>query len=96
MNLKRYLEDNSIAMSAFAHEMGVPVPTVWLWAEGKRIPRREKMIEIAAWSNYQVLPNDFYGVEAPIKPVSSKEPVRGRGFSGPPPAHQMDLFGEAA
>ena len=59
MNLKSYLDRNSIDTLTMAGRLGVTKEAVRLWICGERRPRLEHMLRIAEATGGEVMPNDF-------------------------------------
>lgn len=61
MKLKDYLEQNNVKPKDFAKQVKVTPEAVGMWLAGKRRPRSEDTLaKIAAATDGQVQPNDFY------------------------------------
>lgn len=62
MTLQEYLEKNKIGICEMAKQTGFTQPCCSMWAAGQRIPSRENMQKIFAYTNGEVTPNDFYSI----------------------------------
>lgn len=60
MELRQYLDDHEIPVSAFATAIGVSVQAVHRYLTGERIPKREVIERIARATGGKVQPNDFF------------------------------------
>ena len=68
MELKSYLDEQSLTCDFFAKLVGVTERAVIKWRRGERIPRPEHLKKINEITDGAVGPNDFFGV--PIKSTS--------------------------
>ena len=59
MNLKTYLDAQSITVGSFAATIGVSVQAVHRYISGERFPHRRVLQKIHAETGGQVQPNDF-------------------------------------
>lgn len=64
MDLKTYLDNQSMTCRDFAKQVGVTERAVIKWRRKERIPRPEHMNKIGEVTGGEVGPNDFYGAEA--------------------------------
>lgn len=62
MKLKAYIEEQGLSVAEAARQLKKKQQTVDLWAKGLRIPRKDEMPDIYAWSGGKVQPNDFYSL----------------------------------
>lgn len=60
MQLREYLDRREITIPVFAERIGVSVQAVHRYVTGERTPRPEVMKRIAAVTQGDVEPNDFY------------------------------------
>lgn len=62
MKLQEYLETNNKTVADLARACEVKHTVALRWANGARIPSRENMQKIFAYTNGEVTPNDFYDI----------------------------------
>ena len=62
MTFKEYLETKNITLKEASISLGMPYEYVRRYANGSIIPNKENMQKITAYTNNEVQPNDFYGV----------------------------------
>ncbi len=60
MELKTYLEKNSLSCGDFAAQVNASERAVIKWTRNERFPREEFMKRIVAATNGKVTPNDFF------------------------------------
>lgn len=60
MTLLEYLKTKNIKQEDAARDLGVGQGVCSMWANGKRIPRPDRMAKITEWSGGEVTANDFY------------------------------------
>jgi transcriptional regulator with XRE-family HTH domain len=60
MDLRQYLDDRAIPITAFAGTIGVSVQAIHRYLNGERIPKREVMDRITRATAGKVQPNDFF------------------------------------
>ena len=65
MKLAIYLQVNEIKQRDFAAALGVAQGQVSDWCSGRKIPSRENMQRIVAYTGGAVMPNDFYDLPCP-------------------------------
>lgn len=63
MNFNEYLKNKEITLMQAAKDLGLPYEYIRRYAKGLIIPNKENMQKIVAYTNNEVQPNDFYGVE---------------------------------
>ena len=63
MKFSEYLQTKKITQEEVAKALGVSQATVSRWIQEDFIPSKELMQKIVAFTNGDVQPNDFYGVE---------------------------------
>lgn len=61
--LKKWLLDNGKTIADMARDLGLTHCVVRTWAESERIPTKENMQKIVAYTKGEVQPNDFYEVQ---------------------------------
>lgn len=59
---KKWILENHKNIADVARDLGLTHCVVRTWAEGIRIPTKENMAKIIAYTNGEVQPNDFYEV----------------------------------
>lgn len=59
---KQWLEKNNKTVAQVARDLGLTHCVVRTWAESERIPTKENMQRIVAYTNGEVQPNDFYHI----------------------------------
>lgn len=65
MNLSEYRKKENKTQEQLASELGVAQSNIASWENGSRIPTKENMQKIIAYTNGEVQPNDFYtGVQS--------------------------------
>lgn len=64
MDLKTYLAENELAVSAFAAAIGVAPQSVHRYMAKERLPRPHVMARIQKETDGRVTPNDFFAAEA--------------------------------
>ncbi|MBR3676556.1 MAG: helix-turn-helix transcriptional regulator [Alphaproteobacteria bacterium] len=62
MKLQEYLDNNKKTVADLARACEVKHTVALRWANGARIPSRENMQKIFAYTDGQVEPNDFYNI----------------------------------
>lgn len=62
MQLKEYLLRNKIGVSEMAEKTGFSQSACSMWAANQRIPSKENMQKIFAYTNGAVTPNDFFNI----------------------------------
>ncbi len=62
MQLKEYLSRNKIGVSEMAEQTGFSQSACSMWAANQRIPSRENMQKIFAYTGGEVTPNDFFNI----------------------------------
>ena len=62
IKLQEYLDNNKKTVADLARAINVPHCVALRWANGARIPSREKIQKIFAYTDGQVEPNDFYNI----------------------------------
>ena len=62
MKLIEYRKKEQMTQIDLAEALGVAQSNIVYWENGERIPRAEAMQKIVAYTNGEVQPNDFYGV----------------------------------
>lgn len=62
MKLKEWRLKNNKTQEQMAIDLGVDQSAICNWEQGKKIPDKENMQKIIAYTNGEVQPNDFYGV----------------------------------
>lgn len=63
MKLHEYLAKKKQKTSDLARHLDLSHTIVLRWVKGTRIPRPENMRKIVAYTNGEVMPNDFYQME---------------------------------
>lgn len=63
MRLHEYLAKENKKTSDLARYLSLPHTIVLRWVKGQRIPRPKNMRKIVAYTNGEVMPNDFYQME---------------------------------
>jgi len=64
MELKTYLNKQTLSCGDFGKLIGVTERAVIKWQRGERIPRQEYMQKIIAATGGEVTPNDFFSEDA--------------------------------
>ena len=64
MELKNWLTNNDVSVSAFAKRIGVTRQAVYSYIRGDKIPSPVTMKEIVVETSGAVTPNSFYNIEA--------------------------------
>lgn len=64
MKLQDYRKQENKTQEQVADELGVAQSNIASWENGIRIPTKENMQKIIAYTNGEVQPNDFYEVKA--------------------------------
>ena len=59
MKLREYLRLQKMKPEEFAKQLGVSKSAVAMWIRDERMPRREKLQDIAKFTKGAVTPNDF-------------------------------------
>lgn len=62
MTLTEWLKKEHKRVADMARDMKLSHPVVLRWSNGSRIPTKENMQKIIAYTNGEVQPNDFYEV----------------------------------
>ena len=60
MQLKQYLLQNKIGVSELAENLEVSQSVCSMWTNNQRIPSKDNMQKIFAYTNGAVTPNDFF------------------------------------
>ena len=60
MDLLTYRTKKGLSVDKAARQLGVSAVSYRFWENGKKIPSREKMVQIYIWSDGLVEPNSFY------------------------------------
>ena len=60
MQLTQWLEKENKRVADMARDLDIAHPVVLRWSNGSRIPTKENMQKIIAYTNGEVQPNDFY------------------------------------
>jgi transcriptional regulator with XRE-family HTH domain len=60
MTLIEWLKKENKRVADMARDMELSHPVVLRWSNGERIPTKENMQRIIAYTNGEVQPNDFY------------------------------------
>ena len=63
MKLQDYRKQRNKTQEQVAEELGVAQSNIASWENGIRIPTKENMQKIIAYTNGEVQPNDFYEVK---------------------------------
>lgn len=66
MKLVAYLQVNGIKQRDFAAALGVAQGQVSDWCSGRKIPSKENMLKIVAYTKGAVMPNDFYDLPSAV------------------------------
>lgn len=65
MTLSEWLKKENKRVADMARDLDIAHPVVLRWFNGTRIPTKENMAKIIAYTNGEVQPNDFYtGVQS--------------------------------
>lgn len=62
MKLQDYRKQENKTQEQVAEELGVAQSNIASWENGIRIPTKDNMQRIVAYTNGEVQPNDFYEV----------------------------------
>jgi len=65
MYFKEYIRAKNITQAEVAAALGVSQGLISSWANGDRIPTKENMQRIVAYTGGAVMPNDFYDLPCP-------------------------------
>lgn len=60
MTLSEWLKKENKRVADMARDLDIAHPVVLRWFNGTRIPTKENMAKIIAYTNGEVQPNDFY------------------------------------
>jgi len=60
MTLLEWLKKENKRVADMARDLDIAHPVVLRWSKGSRIPTKENMQKIIAYTNGEVQPNDFY------------------------------------
>ena len=60
MTFKQWLEKENKTVADVARDLNLTHCVVRTWAETDRVPSKENMAKIIAYTNGEVQPNDFY------------------------------------
>lgn len=63
MKLKDWRKKENKNQDKVAEDLKVDQSSVCCWEQGKKLPDKENMQKIVAYTNGEVQPNDFYEVE---------------------------------
>lgn len=63
MKLKEYRKKEKKTRAVMAEQLKVSIDVYSSWEYGMRIPTRENMAKIVAYTKGEVTANDFYGIE---------------------------------
>lgn len=62
MLLNQYIKKEGISVPQFADKCKIPLPTMYKYYYGEKLPRVENMLKIYKQSKKKVTANDFYGI----------------------------------